>query len=235
MVKKGRHCTLWLQSVYTLFWTICCLLRNARTSWPLISRLVFLYFVRKYVRSKHAPKSSILVTQPWECDFHLSRRISNYESSNMVYGGYEWDFCFTTTRCPKYLLPLCNSISFSQKAWAWNSNNFLNLKFSQKSTCILPPCPSIHTVMPSTLCGPSWLAPPRVQPMPQYSPCHSPFRCLYSPGPHIVAWVLGEHGPSPLSCHCAPQCQTPSGKGPGPRPCCYFWPEQKKVKGRWCN
>lgn len=161
MVKKGRHCTLWLQSVYTLFWTICCLLRNARTSWPLISRLVFLYFVRKYVRSKHAPKSSILVTQPWECDFHLSRRISNYESSNMVYGGYEWDFCFTTTRCPKYLLPLCNSISFSQKAWAWNSNNFLNLKFTQKSTCILPPCPSIHTVMPSTLCGPSLACAPK--------------------------------------------------------------------------
>ena len=38
---------------------------------------------------------------------------------------------------------------------------FWNLKFTQKSTCILPPCPSIHSVMPSTLCGPSLACAPK--------------------------------------------------------------------------
>lgn len=108
-----------------------------------------------------------------------------------------------------------------------------NLLRSQPASC--PHVPAFTLWFPPPCVAPVWLAPPRVQPMPQYSPCHSPFQCLYSHGPHIVAWVLGEHGLSPPSCHCAPQCQTPSGKGPGPRPCCYFWPEQETVKGRWWN
>lgn len=58
----------------------------------------------------------------------------------------------------------------------------------------------------------------------QYSPCHSPCPCLCLPCPHTVAWVLGGPALSPLSCHCAPQCQIPSDKGLGPRPCCCFWP-----------
>ncbi len=73
------------------------------------------------------------------------------------------------------------------------------------------------------MCSPTGLRPLSAAPA-QYSPCHSPSLCLYSPGPHTAAWVLGEHVPLLLSCHCAPQCQIPSGKGPGPRPCCYFWP-----------
>lgn len=64
----------------------------------------------------------------------------------------------------------------------------------------------------------------------QYSPCHSPSLCLYSPGPHTAAWALGEHALSLLSCRCAPQCQILSGKGLDPRPCCCFWPKRSKSK-----
>lgn len=93
-----------------------------------------------------------------------------------------------------------------------------NIKFSQNFTGQSGSSPCIHHVLP-----PSGLPPPpkSVDPS-QYSPCHSPSQSLYSPGPHTAAWVLGEHVQSPLSCHCAQQCQTLSGKGPGPQPCCYF-------------
>lgn len=69
--------------------------------------------------------------------------------------------------------------------------------------------------------------PPQSAAPAQHSPCHSPFLCPCSLGPRTVTWALGEHALSPLSCHCAPQCQTLSDKGPDPPPCCYFWPRRR--------
>lgn len=152
-------------------------------------------------------------------------KYSNCDSHHIVYGENEVGLFFSHNRgCLKYLLPLCNSISFSKKAWGQTVMIFFNLDLPHDVPAFTLWCPPPYA-------APAPTPPPESAPA-QYSPCHSPCLCLYSHGPHTAAWVLGEHAPSPLSCHCAPQCQILSGKGPGPRPCCYFWPG-KGGESKW--
>lgn len=136
-------------------------------------------------------------------------KYSNYESHQIIY-----ELFFYNHKSLKCLLPLCNSVCHLEQT-------VVLLKF-----ITLFPMMTAQSLSNAS-------QPPQSAAPAQYSPCHSLFLCPCSLGPHTVAWVLGEHGPSPQSCHCAPQCQILSDKGLDPPPCCYFSPRRGERKKKW--
>lgn len=184
------------------------------------------------------------MSQLWECGVHLScRSAPNVSHLILAMGKINRDS--SITKGARNTASHFITLTFSKKAWAQIVAIFnqilINLKFASESPCstwIFPHVPAFILWCPHPVWSQSGLCPQSAGPA-QYSPCHSLSLCLYSPGPHTVAWVLGEHVLSPRSCHCAPQCQILSGKGPGPRPCCYFWPGKEggrkgeELEGGW--